>query len=137
MNLPANAGGVNSIPGSGKSPVEGNGNPLLYSCLENLMNRGAWLATVHTVANSWTQLKQFSMHAQFCWGLRTGRLYILPHIGVFTASLLCYLLQIGMQCGRRDVGLVVRRSGFKFRPCACWLKDLEQVLWPLRASLVK
>ena len=45
-----------SIPGSGRSPGEGNGNPLQYSCLENSMDRGAWWATVHGVAKSWTQL---------------------------------------------------------------------------------
>ena len=39
-----------SIPGSGRSPGEGNGNPLQYSCLENLMDRGVWRATVHEVA---------------------------------------------------------------------------------------
>ena len=48
-NLPANAGGVVSIPGSGRSPGEGNGNPLQYSCLRNPMDRGAWWATVHGV----------------------------------------------------------------------------------------
>ena len=42
-----NAGDLGSIPGSGRSPGEGNGNPLLYSCLENSMDRGAWWATVH------------------------------------------------------------------------------------------
>ena len=41
-NLPANAGDVSSIPELGKSPGEGNGNPLQYSCLGNLMDRGAW-----------------------------------------------------------------------------------------------
>ena len=45
-----NAGDLGSIPGSGKSPGEGNGNPLQYSCLENPMDRGAWWATVHGVA---------------------------------------------------------------------------------------
>ena len=44
-----NAGDLGSIPGSGRSPGEGNGNPLQYSCLENLMDRGAWRATVHGV----------------------------------------------------------------------------------------
>ena len=44
------------IPGSGRSPGEGNGNPLQYSCLENPMNRGAWWATVHGVTKSWTRL---------------------------------------------------------------------------------
>ena len=45
-----NAGDPGSIPGSGRNPGEGNGNPLRYSCLENPMNRGAWQATVHGVA---------------------------------------------------------------------------------------
>ena len=44
------------IPGSGRSPGEGHGNPLQYSCLENSMNRGAWWATVHGVAKNWTWL---------------------------------------------------------------------------------
>ena len=44
------------IPGLGRSPREGNGNPLQYSCLENSIDRGAWWATVHWVANSWTRL---------------------------------------------------------------------------------
>ena len=51
-----NAGDPGSIPESGKSPGEGNGNPLQYSCLENSMNRRAWWATVHGVAKSWTGL---------------------------------------------------------------------------------
>ena len=50
-NLPANAGDMDLIPGSGRYPREGNGNPLLYSCLGNPMDRGAWWATVHGVAN--------------------------------------------------------------------------------------
>ena len=48
-NPPANAGDVGSISGSGKSPGEGNGNPLQYSYLGNPMDRGAWQATVHGV----------------------------------------------------------------------------------------
>ena len=49
-----NAGDLGSIPGSGRSPGEGNGNSLQYSCLENPMDSGAWRATVHGVAKSWT-----------------------------------------------------------------------------------
>ena len=45
----ANAGDVGSIPGSRRSPGEGNGNPLHYSCLENFMDRGAWRTIVHGV----------------------------------------------------------------------------------------
>ena len=53
-NLPANAGDVGSIPGSGRSPGEGNGYPLQYSCLANSKDRGACQATVYGVAKSWT-----------------------------------------------------------------------------------
>ena len=58
-NLPANAGDIRdtgSIPGSGRCPGEGNGNPPQYSCPENPVDRGAWWATVHVVAKSWTGL---------------------------------------------------------------------------------
>ena len=63
LNIPAGSDGKESacnvgdpglIPGSGSSPGEGNGNPLQYSFLENSMDRGAWQATVHRVAKSWT-----------------------------------------------------------------------------------
>ena len=54
------------IPGWGRSPEGGHGNTLQYSCLENSMDRGAWRATVHSVAQSWTQLKQLSMHMHNC-----------------------------------------------------------------------
>ena len=49
-----NAGDLGSIPGSGRSPGERNGNPLQYSCLENPMDRGGWWATVHGIPKSWT-----------------------------------------------------------------------------------
>ena len=48
------------IPGSGRSPGGGHGNPLQYSCLGNPMDRGAWWATVHSVAKSQTRLKDFA-----------------------------------------------------------------------------
>ena len=55
-----NARDLGSIPGSGRSPGEGNGNPLQYSCLENPMDGGAWWATVHGVAKSRTQVSDFT-----------------------------------------------------------------------------
>ena len=62
-----NAGDLGSIPGSGRSPGEGNGNPLQYSCLENPMDGGAWRAAVHGVAKSRTQLSDFtSLHFNEC-----------------------------------------------------------------------
>ena len=51
-NPPASTGDSSLIPGSGRSPGDGNGNALQYSCLENLMERGAWWATVHGVPKS-------------------------------------------------------------------------------------
>ena len=53
---PANAGNVGSIPGSVRSPGEGNGNTLQYSSLGNPMDRGAWQALIHGVTKSWTRL---------------------------------------------------------------------------------
>ena len=67
-NLPTNAGDVRdvgSVPGLGRSPGEGLGNPLQYSCLDNPLDRGAWRATVHRVTQSQTRLEGFSMHTQF------------------------------------------------------------------------
>ena len=55
-NLPANVGDRASIPGLGRSPGEGNGDPLQYSCLGNPTDRGALWATVHGVAKSWILL---------------------------------------------------------------------------------
>ena len=66
-NLPANAGDVRdlgSIPALGRCPGVGNGNPFHYPCLENPMDKGAWLATVHGVLKSRTQLKGLGTHAQ-------------------------------------------------------------------------
>ena len=60
-NLPANAGDAR-IPGLGRSPGGGHGNPLQYSCLENPMHRGVWPAMVHGVAKSQTRLSSFSLN---------------------------------------------------------------------------
>ena len=65
---PANAGAirdVGSIPGSGEIPGEGNGNPLQYYCLENLMDRGAWWAMVHRVTWSQTQLSNLAHRVKY------------------------------------------------------------------------
>ena len=66
-NPPTNARHVKdmgSIPGLGRSPGGGQGNPLQYYCLENPMDRGAWQAVVHRVAKSWTRLKRLSTHTR-------------------------------------------------------------------------
>ena len=72
-NPPANAGDirdVGSIPGLGRSPGGGHGNPLPYSCLKNAMDRGPWQAMVHGLTKSWTILEQLITHA-----LLIGRCY--------------------------------------------------------------
>ena len=85
-----NAGDLGLIPGLGRSPGEGNGYPLQYSCLENSMGRGTWWATVHGVTKSWTWLSNqhthTHTHTHTCplplWGSRTRRLHCLccvPH----------------------------------------------------------
>ena len=71
------AGALGSLPGVGRSPGGGHGNPLQYSCLENPMNRGAWWATVHRVTKSQTWLSDSPQHSnetatpqssmEWCW----------------------------------------------------------------------
>ena len=71
-NLPANIGDVKDaglILGSGRSSEGGHGNPLLYSCLENPMDRGAWQAMVHRVLKSWTQLKRIGTNVTNVYNL--------------------------------------------------------------------
>ena len=80
-NSHANAGDtrdVGSIPGSGRSPGEENGNPLQYSCLENPVDRGASWATVHGVAKRWTRLKRLNTHTQIVKDLSLTLFCLLP-----------------------------------------------------------
>ena len=74
-NSPANARDLRDMglipgwgrsPGLGRSPREGHGNPLQYACLENPMDRGAWWATVHEVAKSWTRLSNWALTRSEC-----------------------------------------------------------------------
>ena len=58
------AGDLGTIPGLGRSPGEGNGYPLQYSCQENSVDRGAWWATVHGVTKSRTQLSDFERQTE-------------------------------------------------------------------------
>ena len=75
QNLPANAGDTRDaglIPGSGKSPGVGNGNPLQYYCLENPVDRGDCQATVHGVAESDTVDTQMCLTLNFLFNKRRG-----------------------------------------------------------------
>ena len=99
-NLPANARDaedMGSIPGSGRSPGEGNGDPLQYSCLKNPMDRGAWWATVHGVEKSWTRLSDWAFwevlfkkeHVLFERNLRKFNLLVLLLIFKSGGCLIC------------------------------------------------
>ena len=94
-NLPANAGDIKdagSIPGLGRSPGEGNGNPLQFSCLENPMDGEAWWATVHGVAKSRTRLSDFTFTFTFTFTfLQANRQYTfyILQVTVYTCSFFC------------------------------------------------
>ena len=66
-----NARDVGSIPGIGRSPRKGNGNPLQYSCLENPMDKEVWWVTFHGVAKSWTRLSDFLFFLLSCMVLHS------------------------------------------------------------------
>ena len=136
-NLPASAGDIRdagSIPGLGRSPGGGHGNPPQYSCLENPMDRGAWRATVHRVAKSWTWLKRLSMHTRIsCLGeenvlisslwhgqrkflhlwtngapCEVSELCCTPQGTLFSAELgLRYISQVPDAAGRKTLALIV------------------------------
>ena len=72
-NSPANAGDPGSIPGLGRSPGEENVNPLQCCCLGQSTDRGAWQATVHGVAKSWTQLSDSTTTYSFNLNVIIGK----------------------------------------------------------------
>ena len=104
----SNAGDPGLIPGSGRSPGEGNGNPLQYSCLENPMDREAWQATVHRVTKSRTRLSDFTF---------TFTLAIL---------LLCVCNRIQSRISERDVHTYVHCSIITIT------KKWKQLKYPLK-----
>ena len=71
-----NAGHLGSIPGLGRSPGEGNDNPLQCSCLDNPMDRGAWKSTVHGVKKNWTRLSKATKHTHLKKKKRWGAKFI-------------------------------------------------------------
>ena len=76
---PCNSGNPGLIPGSGRSPGEGNGNPLQYSCLENSMDREVWWATVHGVAES-DSTEQLALHTSLHCIFRLKPPHLLVHL---------------------------------------------------------
>ena len=118
-NLPTNAGDVRDlglIPGSGRSPRGGHGNPLEYSCLENPTHRGAWWAAVRAVAKCQTRLKQLSMHVCICikW-----QFYLFPsNLDTFSFSCLIFSTMLNRSDENWHPCLApdFRRKAFGFSP---------------------
>ena len=81
LPLPPPVGDPGSIPGRGRSPGEGNDNPLQYSCLENPMDEEAWWATVHGVAKSRTRLSDFTFTSLSASGPRVSELFTMKSLG--------------------------------------------------------
>ena len=108
-----NAGDLGSIPGSGRSPGEGNGNLLQYSCLENPMDRGAWWATVHGVAKSRTRLSDSTFHST-CELNKPGdniHPWCTPFSILYQPVVPCPVLTVASCPAYRFLRMQVRRSG--------------------------
>ena len=105
-NLLANSGDMGSIPGSGRSPGEGHGDPLQYSCLENPMDRGAWRATVHGVSTKQRQL----VHATMRMNLKMRSERSLTRRSPIVKFHLHELLRIGKASDRNERARVHART---------------------------
>ena len=123
-NLPANAGAAGLIPGSGRSPGGGNGNPIQYFSWDNPMDRGAWRATVHGVTKSQTQLKWLGTtkkkDLEACLAVNSPEEF--TH---FTADTTFDLLSVGQNCYPR---------GQPSRHCGQRLEAVMGVTWHYRRS---
>ena len=115
------ASGVRSLSSFLYNPVlsfgEGNGNPLQYSCLGNLMDRAAWQAMVHRVAETWTRLKQLSTHM-----LSFSQL----HFSTFSCSCGEYWGRLGVQ-GEQSLS----HNLFRFLKLSCLVLQLDQLGYSL------
>ena len=119
-------GDPGSILGSGRSPGEGNGNPLQYPCLENPMDGGTWEATVHGVTKGWARLSNFtSLPPVFMvCGLfddsHSGRCEAISHnVGVFLIFI--YLGALGLSCGTWDLQSSLLHAESLVKACKIFL----------------
>ena len=129
-----NVGNLGSIPGSGRSPGEGNGNPLQYSCLENPMDRGAWLATVmglQRVEHNWATSLHY--HTASAWGAGAHFLTF-PGAQPIQIYQLCEMRSLA---GREQNGRERRqevsccdRTGWTYR-LVCSRRCEARLFWPL------
>ena len=138
-HLPANAGDVSSFPGSGKSPGEGNGNPLQDSCLGNPMNRGAWWAThstgwqrlEHNWATEHTHTHTYTQH-------HLQEAFFVPPSCSFSLriSTIHYVL---VQMREALVDIVQRTRGsdsYSTMNCVCDSKQFTSSLWNVMYSVI-
>ena len=136
-NTPTNAGDIRvagSIPGSGRSPGEGNGHPLQYSCPENPMDREAWQAAVHWVAKSRTQLKWQHAHIYFISESGTEPA-VSPKYAYIWGFYGTQIVRICLQSGRPGFNLWVRKIPWRrqpapvFSPCrGAWQATVHEVV---------
>ena len=135
-----NAGDPGSIPGLGRSPGEGNGYPLQYSCLENSMDGGAWWATVHGVAKSWIRLSDFSLFLSCSYWLFLSSFMKDVFISsIFTCLLITELKEFFL-CS--ECQFFVKILGCKYQLIVCdlpsrFLCDIfeEEKFWILRSPV--
>ena len=132
-----NVGDLGLIPGSGRSPGEGNGNPLQYSCLENPMNEEAWQATVQGVAKSWTRLSNFTFTLLLGRKVRTNldsilksRDITLPAKVLIVKSMVFPVVMNRCESWTIKKAEHWRNDAFELR---CW-RRLLRVLWTTRRS---
>ena len=110
-NLPANVGDLGSIPGSERSPGEGNGNPLQYSYLDNSMGRGVWKAAVRGTAKSWTLLNDWALPGKNSSPLYRSKVYF-----IFTLMLWFYNFGLVAFCRDLLIGLLILNMSLPLYP---------------------
>ena len=141
-NLPDNAGEAGSISGSGRSPGGGNGNPLSYSCLENLLDRGAWQATVHKVTKE-SDMTWMTEHA-VCFTIYVVQIVFSPVFPSDQLETVCFLQRIYFQFKylRKDICLALLITFMTFEQLLrlashrSWLGSKEFESWWLTLEVV-
>ena len=139
------AGDVGLIPGSGKSPEGGHGNPLQYSCLDNPMDRGTWWAMVHRVPKSQTRLKRLSTHTRIMWSIPfielistsiISHIYFLIFIRIFKFSLIYNMERaIFLINGAEKTGQPFMQKNETGHPSYTpYIKDLTLKVWHHKTS---
>ena len=136
-NLPTNAGDMSSIPGSGRSSGEGNGNPLQYSCLENSTDSRAWWATVRGVTKSGTRLRNQAtttlllIESSSFYAHNLSSTHVLLNLHCLYHSLgWTFLALLNFWLSNTTCRILVSRPGIEPSPAAAEARSLNH--WPPR-----